>query len=65
MFKIYGLWWWVGGLQDFNVSPSPLLGLLGMELGWDWVWGDWRLRGWGLGLDNFGFHVINFYVSAI
>ena len=21
-------------------------------LGWDWVWGDWGLRGWGLGLDN-------------
>ena len=21
-------------------------------LGLDWVWGDWGLRGWGLGLDN-------------
>ena len=44
-----------GGLQDFSVSPSPLLGLFGFELGWtglDWVCGDWGLRGWGLGLDN-------------
>ena len=24
----------VGGLQYFSVSPSPLLGLLGLELGW-------------------------------
>ena len=23
-----------GGLQDFSVSPSPLLGLFGLELGW-------------------------------
>ena len=30
----------------------PLWALLGLELGWDWVWGDWGLRGWGLGLDN-------------
>ena len=39
----------VGGLQVFSVSPSPLLGLLGLELGWDWVWGDWGLKGLGLG----------------
>ena len=23
-----------GGLQDFSVSPSPQLGLFGLELGW-------------------------------
>ena len=32
---------WGGGPQDFGVSPSPLLGLLGLELG---------LTGMGLGL---------------
>ena len=37
--------WWVGGLQDFSVSPSPLLGLLGLELGW---------TGLGLGLGGLG-----------
>ena len=31
----------------FSVSPSPLLGSLGLELGL-----DWGLEGWGLGLDN-------------
>ena len=35
----------VGGLQDFSVSPSPLLGLFGLELGW---------TGLGLGLGGFG-----------
>ena len=34
-----------GGLQDFNVSPSPLLGLFGLELGWN---------GLGLGLGGLG-----------
>ena len=37
--------WVVGGLQDFSVSPSPLLGLLGSELGW---------TGLGLGLGGLG-----------
>ena len=35
----------VGGLQDFSVSPSPLLGLFGLELGW---------TGLGLGLEGLG-----------
>ena len=46
MLKSYG--WWVvvvGGLQDFSVSPSPLLGLFGLELGW---------TGLGLGLGGLG-----------
>ena len=44
-----------GGLHNFSVSPSPLLGLLGLELGKTVLGlglGDWGLRGWGLGLDN-------------
>ena len=62
---IYSIELWVGGgghllegggnsfiPEDFSVSPSPLLGFFRLELGWDWVWGDWGLRGWGLGLDN-------------
>ena len=44
MLKSYR-WWWVGGLQNFSVSPSPLLGLLGLELGWTWL---------GLGLGELG-----------
>ena len=36
---------WLGGLQDFSVSPSPLLGLLGLELG---------RTGLGLGLGGLG-----------
>ena len=35
----------VGGLQDFIVIPSPLLGLIGFELGW---------IGLGLGLGELG-----------
>ena len=35
-----------GGLQDFSVSPSPLLGLFGLELGWT-----------GLGLGRRGIRV--------
>ena len=35
----------MGGLQDFSVSPSPLLGLFGLELGW---------TGLGLGLGGLG-----------
>ena len=49
MLKSYGWWvgggWVVGGLQDFIVSPSPLLGLFGLELGW---------TGLGLGLGGLG-----------
>ena len=55
MLKSYGWCVVVGGLQDFIVSPSPLLGLIGFELGCTGLglgWGDWGLRGWGLGLDN-------------
>ena len=47
-----GGWWWVGGLQDFSVSPSPLWVNLGFKLGWtrlEWVWRDWGLMGLGLG----------------
>ena len=36
----------------FSVSPSPLLGSLGLELGL-----DWGLEGWGLGLDNIYIYV--------
>ena len=45
MLKSCGGGWWVGGLQDFSVSPSPLLGFLGFELGW---------TGLGLGLGGLG-----------
>ena len=38
-------WWWVGGLQDFSVSPSPLWVNLGFKLGW---------TGLGLGLEGLG-----------
>ena len=34
-----------GGLQDFSVSPSPLLGLLGLKVVW---------TGLGLGLGGLG-----------
>ena len=34
-----------GGPQDYCVSPSPLLGLFGLELGW---------TGLGLGLGGIG-----------
>ena len=27
----------VGGLQDFSVSPSPFLGLIGIKLSWTWL----------------------------
>ena len=40
----------VGGLQDFSVSPSPLLGLLGLELGWTVL----GLGPGGLGTKGFG-----------
>ena len=42
MLKSYG---WVGGLQDFSVSPSPLWVNLGFKLGW---------TGLGLGLEGLG-----------
>ena len=35
-------WWFGGGPKDFSVSPSPLLGFLGV--------GTFGV--WGLGLDN-------------
>ena len=35
-------------LQDFIVSPSPLLGFIGFELGWDWVLGFRDLWVWAL-----------------
>ena len=44
MLKSYGVGGG-GGLQDFIVSPSPLLGLFGLELGW---------TGLGLGLGGLG-----------
>ena len=40
----------VGGLQDFCVSPSPLLGLFGLELGWTGL----GLGLWGLGTKGLG-----------
>ena len=42
-----GGWGWlvVDGLQDFSVSPSPPLGLFGLELGW---------TGLGLGFGGLG-----------
>ena len=45
--KVMGGGWWVvvGGLQDFIVSPSPLLVNLGFKLGW---------TGLGLGLGGLG-----------
>ena len=36
---------WVGGLQDFSASPSPLWVNLGFKLGW---------TGLGLGTNGFG-----------
>ena len=49
-----GGWWVVGGLQDFSVSPSPLLGLIGVETGLDWVCfvsgGRLRMSGRGVGV---------------
>ena len=41
----------MGGLQDFSVSPSPLLVVLGLgTFGFFWI-GDIRVS--GLGLDNY------------
>ena len=42
MLIIYGV---VGGLQGFSVSPSPLLDLNQVGLGWGWVLGVWGLKG--------------------
>ena len=47
MLKSWG--WGGGGLQDFSVSPSPLLGLSGLELGWTVL---------GLGLGGLGLYFI-------
>ena len=47
-----------GWPTGFQCQPQSPLGLIGIETGLDWVgighwvWGDWGLRGWGLGLDN-------------
>ena len=35
MLKSYWRVGWGGGPQDYRVSPSPLLGLLMLELGWN------------------------------
>ena len=43
MLKSYGVVVVVGGLQDFSVSPSPLLGFLGfgdLRVGDYWGFGD-------------------------
>ena len=51
MVKSY--WWWVGGLQDFSVSPSPLgpSGVLGAGwTGWGLGRGVLGTRFWGQGL---------------
>ena len=37
--------------RDFFTCPT-YFGWNWVGLGWDWVWGDRGLRGWGLGLDN-------------
>ena len=42
--------WVGGGLQDFSVSPSPLLGLFGLEL----VWTGLELALGGLGTKGLG-----------
>ena len=42
MLKSYG-GWWVGGLQDFSVSPRPL----------GFGFSGFGFRGLGPGLDNF------------
>ena len=41
---------WVGGLQDFIVSPSPLWVNLGFKLGWTGLGLDLK----GLGTNGFG-----------
>ena len=51
MVKSY--WWWVGGLQDFSVSPSPLGPNGVFELGWTGLGlglGVLGIRFWGQGL---------------
>ena len=45
--------WWVGGLQDFSVSPSPLVPNWVFELGW---------TGLGLGLEVLGTELDNIYI---
>ena len=55
----WGGWvgWWPPRLLHQPQSPlGPFGALLGMELGW--VWGDWGLRGWGLGLDNNEYYLV-------
>ena len=37
MVKVISAVGLVGCLQDYSVSPSPLLGLLGLELGGTWL----------------------------
>ena len=59
-FKVRGGWVVVvvvGALQDFSVSPSPLLGFLGFR-DLRGLLGFLGFGGWGLGLDNsFEMHV--------
>ena len=48
-------WWWWVAYEILVSAPVPFWDYLGWNwvgLGWDKVWGDWGLRGWGLGLDN-------------
>ena len=42
--------WWVGGLQDFSVSPSSLWVNLGFKLGWTGLGSGLE----GLGTNGFG-----------
>ena len=58
MLKSYGVvGGWVVAYRILVSAPVPF-GLIWVSnwvgLGWDWVWGYWGLRGWGLGLDNMG-----------
>ena len=55
VIKAIGGWWWVGSLQDYNVSPSPIPFPLdfNFEFG-TWIWDLYFGLGFGtgLGLDN-------------
>ena len=45
LFFAFGVGGLVGGRQDYNVSPIPILGLGFKTLNWDWIW-DFGLRTW-------------------